>query len=113
MENVAELINLIIANAGTHNWAVVAGAAIMVLIWAFRYFLQGRLPSKWIPLIVAAVGVGSYIGTALVAGQPVQTVLIDGLLASGAATIFWSTVGKYLMPKSAGQVARESLPPKE
>ena len=92
------LASLLIDAAESARWAVLAGGILMALIWVFRRVTAGRLPARFAPLIAAGVAVVVSVAGGLIGGAEWYDALLTGLLVGGAASGFWSLVGKHLLP---------------
>jgi hypothetical protein len=85
---------------------------LMLLIFVWRRFIHdfvlNKTGKKWAPLVVAALGFVSSLIIEL--GNPVfswRTFLLGGLFTSGAAVLFWSTLGKIVLPKVFGDTKKK------
>ena len=80
------------------RWGVAAGAILLALVWIFRKLTAGRLPPKLAPIISAAVAVVLAMAGGLYGGAVWYDAVLTGLLVGGAASGFWSLLGKYILP---------------
>jgi len=99
----AEQVSSIIKLFKEKQWKAAIGALLMFLVFIWRKldpFIAPKIPPKFLPFVVALVGfVASIPGTLAVTPWSWGTFIINGLLISGTAVLFWGTVGKLLLGK--------------
>lgn len=106
-EDIVSLVGLIgkLFKDGAYRPAV--GAIITLLMFLWRRFgsglLIGKIPTKHLGWITAAIGVVAALPAALAANPwSWSKFAVDALLISGPAVLFWTTLGKLLLPKVFG-----------
>lgn len=95
------IMDVLVSAAGQAHWAVLAGAVLMVLVWTFRKVTKDRLPVKWLPLVTQGLGLVVAVAEMLIADVVWWQALLFGVFVGGAASGFWSTLGKYILPAPA------------
>lgn len=85
------------------------GALITLLMFFWRRFLSGlligKIPTKHLGWFTAALGVLAAIPAALSTSPfDIWKFLLDALLISGPAVLFWTTLGKTVLPKLFGEL---------
>jgi hypothetical protein len=90
------------------NWIAVASLIIMILVYAVRMLGLPLLAQKPELLAVLSQFMGCLvaIAAALYANVPIWQALVTGLFLGAAASGFWSSIFKYLLPTKK----TESLP---
>jgi len=99
-ESVPGLIGIIKDGFGTGQWALVVGAAIMILVRLARPFVEKLVDNeklkpalKW---IAAILGVLAAFAGMLLAGQGWIAAVVTGLVTGPAAVGLWELVGKSI-----------------
>jgi ABC-type uncharacterized transport system permease subunit len=64
------LVNTLLSAIQLKAWGVVVGASLLILVYAAKYVrsiaeLWGKIPAKWRPVVIAALGVIASVGNAL------------------------------------------------
>jgi len=81
-----DTINALVAAIQAHAWPVVAGFAILILVYASKLPIFGaywdKLPKPYRPLVVSAIGVLSGVAEALSTKQPWLPALMLNLFAA-------------------------------
>ena len=99
-----EIISQLAAAAGASQWVVLAALIVVVLVGVARkIFDSGTLPSKYVPLVNAVLGL--LLGVAVHLQDtsiPWWQGLLLGLTTTAAAGGFWGMIGKHLLPGPKG-----------
>ena len=95
-ESLAEFLKFLVQAFQGGNWFVVGAAVVMLTVWVASKYVKDP---KWLPFISAGVGMLYSIVAGLAGGKnPWYVELYLGLLTSGSASLFWSTMGKRVLP---------------
>jgi hypothetical protein len=115
-EDAISVLKTVVKNFKDGEIRLGVAGILMLLIFVYRRFISGfvldKAGKKWVPFIVAAVGFAASLVLEL--ANPVfswRNFLLGGLFTSGSAVLFWSTLGKLVLPKVFGEP--ESDKPKE
>lgn len=93
-----EMFKLLIEAYKAGQWSILAGLVIMLAIFAFNKTKLGDLiDKKYIPWVSVSLGVVATVGTALIAGIPVETSVLQGLTTGTAAIGFWELIFKHVL----------------
>lgn len=89
------------------EWRPAFAALLTLLIFFWRRFdskLIGKLPAKHLAWITALVGMlGALVPHLLAPTWSWGDFVLDGLLLGSTAALFWSTLGKLVLPKIFGE----------
>lgn len=95
-ENITGLIAFLIQAFQGGNWFVVGAVTVMLTVWGAARFIKD---TKWLPVMSAAVGMVYSVLVGFLGGDKVwYEALYYGLLTSGGASLFWSALGKRVLP---------------
>lgn len=88
------------------NWAAFAALLIMILVYGVRQLGLPFLKDKpaLLALISQLVGCVAAISVALYSGTPVWSAVLGGMFISAAASGFWSSLFKFILPKPKSEV---------
>ena len=93
-----EMFKLLIEAYKAGQWPVLSGLVIMLLIFAFNKLgLEKKIDKKYIPWVSVTLGVIATVGTALIAGIPVETAILQGFTTGTAAIGFWELIFKHVL----------------
>ena len=99
-DSVPGLISVIKDGFGTGQWALVVGAAIMILVRIARPFIERLVDNeklkpalKW---IAAILGVLAAFAGMLLSGQGWIAAIVTGLITGPAAVGLWELIGKQI-----------------
>lgn len=93
-----ETFKLLIEAYKAGQWPVLSGLVIMLAIFAFNKLgLEGKVDKKYIPWVSVTLGVVTTVGTALIAGIPVETSVLQGITTGTAAIGFWELIFKHVL----------------
>ena len=96
-ENLAGVLDFLTKAFQGGDWFAVGSVVVMLAVWANSKFVKD---AKWLPLISAGYGMAFslVLSIAETRGLPWWVALYKGLITSGGAAIFWSTLGKRALP---------------
>ena len=106
-ENLGAVLELIVNAFQGGDWIHAGAFVLMLLVWGFsrvaKKFGLGIDP-KWLPVINASVGMLLGVCSSLIGGKIWYDALLAGLVTSGEAALFWSLVGKWVLPTGEKKV---------
>ena len=92
------LFTQIFQAAAAHNWMLLVGLVIMVIVFLFNVFvLPKEMNSNYLPWISVGVGVILQFAAVLIAGQGWGQAINMALITGSSGAGLWSLVGKHLM----------------
>ena len=96
-ENLAGVIDFLVKAFQGGDWFAVGSVVVMLAVWASSKFVKD---AKWLPLVSAGYGMAFslVLSFATSQGAPWYIALYKGIVTSGGAAIFWSTLGKRALP---------------
>jgi hypothetical protein len=105
---VAEQVSMIYEFFKDAKYREGVAALIVLVVFLWRRYLSklliGKVPKKYLPFVVAGVGFLASIPVALAAKELTWGhFVVQGLVLSGEAVLFYSTVLKHLLPKVFGE----------
>jgi hypothetical protein len=108
---VAQVSAIVAAFKSEHVRAGIAGI-LCLLVWVWRRFasklLIGKIPNKWLPLVMAGVAFLAAIPTTLAATPwSWSAFLWQGLITGAEAMAFWSVLFKFVLPSVPEAPAKE------
>lgn len=88
------------------NWAVFAALIIMLVVYGVRQLGLPFLKDKpdLLAMLSQLVGCVAAVAVALYSGQPVWSAILGGLFIGAAASGFWSSLFKFVLPKPKSEV---------
>jgi hypothetical protein len=103
------LVSTIVKAAKEKNYRELVAGIMVLLVFAWRRFgskfLLNKLPAKAMPFVTALIGLLTAAAGGLVASSFTwKGFLVDGLTLSAEAMLFWSTLGKFVLPKVFGEI---------
>jgi len=97
-ENLGGVIQFLIEAFQGGQFFAVGALILMILVWSSSRIF--KIPSKWLPVLTAACGMLSSLAVELgKADVLIGAAIYKGLLTSGSAAIFWSMLGKNILPR--------------
>lgn len=90
------------------NGQVRAGIAAIIMLLVFLWrrtgkFFSSKIPTKALPLVVAGVSLLASLPPTLIGTKfSIGSFLWDALAVSSQAVLFWSLLGKVVLPKILG-----------
>jgi len=96
-ENLTGVLDFLTKAFQGGDWFAVGAVVVMLAVWASSRFVKD---AKWLPLISAGYGMMFSLVLSIVEtrGLPWWVALYKGLITSGGAAIFWSMLGKRVLP---------------
>lgn len=91
-----DFVSMVVSAFQAGDYFLVGGLVLMVAVWGVGKFLPVK--SKWLPLIAAGGGMVAGVLTSYLGGVDWLSALYKGLLTGGNATLFWSVLGKKVLP---------------
>jgi len=105
---VAEQVSVIVQLFKTHNWRLAGAACLTFIVFIWRRYdkwVIAKVPSWVLPWIAAGLGLLATLPAHLSKTPFVWwQFLIDGFVTSAEAAMFWSLLGKNVLPKIFGDV---------
>jgi hypothetical protein len=102
-----DTVDQIVDAASSKDWILLAGLALTLLVHlANKIGLKNKVGATAVPWVTAGTGVLAAIGTGLVSGVPVATVIMDGLLVGVTAIGGWEMLFKHIL----GRVPTDPAP---
>ena len=98
-EDPAAAVSVIVQAFKQGHWSLAIGTLVLLLVWVVRRFLWQLIPKHVLPWLALALAMATTVVVGLIAGVVWWQALIDGLLTSGVAVLFWSTLFKHILPK--------------
>jgi hypothetical protein len=96
-DSLAGVIDFLVKAFQGGDWFAVGAVVVMLSVWASGKFVTD---AKWLPLISAGYGMvySLVLSISSSKGAPWYAALYQGLITSGGAALFWSTLGKRFLP---------------
>ena len=95
-----ENVDVLIGAVAGAQWAVLAGAILLAVVFLFRRFVGDALQvSGWQPVIDAGMATVVAAGTALVSGAEWYRALLLALLVAGPAAGLYSELGRRILKR--------------
>lgn len=108
-------VGILVTAIQSHAWPVVAGASILILVYLSKLPALGevweRIPKRYRPLVVAAIGVLSGVANALVTRTPWLPALLSNVMAAMVAIGTDQTLTKPLGSTPAAPSTTQIIPP--
>lgn len=100
------LLGPIIEAFKNKNWAVFAAILIMLVVYGVRQLGLPFLKDKpdLLAVLSQLVGCIAAVAISLYAGTPIWSAIAGGLFIGAAASGFWSTLFKFVLPKPKSEV---------
>ena len=97
--NMSEFLTFLISAFQGGQWFAVGALVLMLIVWAIGKW--GKIDSQWLPPVTAALGMIASMTVEFMKPDMVwYEALYNGLLTSGSAALFWSALGKRILPKA-------------
>ena len=105
--NFGAVISLIVDAFQGGDWIHAGAFVLMLLVWGFAR-IAGKfglnIDPKWLPVINASVGMLLGVCSSLIGGKEWFDALLGGLVTSGEAALFWSLLGKRILPTGKTEI---------
>lgn len=100
------LLGPIVEAFKSKNWAVFSAIIIMLVVYGVRQLGLPFLKDKpdLLAVLSQLVGCIAAVAISLYAGTPIWSAIAGGLFIGAAASGFWSTLFKFVLPKPKSEV---------